>query len=194
MSKFKRRTRNTGGDPEEAKSKPKRDLSGMLPRPGNNTTHGGYQLAEQWASGKLDLRSKAGRMLKEFESGIVNEIGVCSATQRALLNRASELLLIISAMSQHVAETAIMENGELVKCLRQSFLSYSNAFRRMLRGIHELRPDAPPGLGSDVTINIAIVDDHGEPMNILKQPAAIGMKKVGESDKSEEGKAEDSET
>ena len=191
-SKFKRRESKEPNAPEEAKPKPKRDLSGMLPRTPNAVTHGGYHLAEQHATCLLDMRTKEGRMLKEFERGIVKELGVCSATQRALLNRASELLLIISAMSQHVAKTKIMKDGELVKCLRSSFISYTNAFRRTLRSIHELRSDPPPGLGAPVQITVRLIDDYDEPMDTFRQPA-IEMKRVGESDKNDsgKGKAED---
>ena len=198
-SKFQRRTRNTGGKSEEVKPKCKRDLSGMLPRPGNNRKHGGYELAQKWVSGELDMRTREARSIRKFEQDIVKELGgleACTPTQKVLLNRASELLIILTQMSKFVVKTGVLsKDGNLVKCLRSSFIAYTNSFRRTLTALHELRADLPPGLLPPVQINVNLVDDSGRPFDI-KQLTAPPMKKVGEGDinKPRQSKPEDEKT
>ena len=52
--------------------------------------------------------------------------------QRSMIDRATECLIVLNAMSNHVEEGGIMKGEDLAPCLKASFLAYQNTFRLAL--------------------------------------------------------------
>jgi hypothetical protein len=98
-------------------------------------THGAGTLLRLYRERDLDLRRSDHRAIHEWQLALVEDLGGQSQVdtfQRSMIDRATELLIIISAMASHVENGAIMEGKELAPCLRASFLQYTNTFRHCL--------------------------------------------------------------
>lgn len=65
--------------------------------------------------------------------------------QNSLLDRATECLITLRAMSEHVEATGIVgEDGALAPCLRNSYVSFLNSFRLSMQAIYERSDKRPP--------------------------------------------------
>ena len=99
-------------------------------------THGAGTALRLYRSRELDLRRSDHRAIHEWQLSLIEDLGGQSQVdtfQRSMIDRATELLIMISAMATHVENTAIMDkSGELAPCLRASFLQYTNTFRHCL--------------------------------------------------------------
>ncbi|MBW2612880.1 MAG: hypothetical protein JRE14_01930 [Deltaproteobacteria bacterium] len=117
-------------------------------RSGPPATHGAYSEIKKYRESPLDMRKKDDRALVEWQQAIVEDLGGAAALdmlQNSMLDRATELLIIIRAMSLHVSKEGIMaDDGNIQPCLRTSYISYSNSFRRLLESIYERSDKRPP--------------------------------------------------
>lgn len=118
------------------------------PRPGPKDVHAGYTDLKKYRESPLDMRKKDDRALVEWQQAIVADLGGAPSLdmlQNSMLDRAVELLIIIRAMSLHVQKTGIMDvDGNIQPCLKTSYISYSNSFRRLLESIYERSDKRPP--------------------------------------------------
>lgn len=122
------RTRNNGnsngGDPAEEEK-----------RPVGETSHGAFSALRLYRQRELDLRRSDHRAIREWQLALVEDLGgqgTVNTFQRSLIDRATELLIIISVMADHVEKNGIMQGNELAPCLRTSFLAYVNSFHHVL--------------------------------------------------------------
>ena len=135
MTKFKKR---------------KRDLSDQIPQPksGAKPTHGGFAAVKMYRERKLDLRKKDDRALKAWQMAIVDDLGGPTSLdmlQNSLLDRSTELLIILRCMAEHVEKKGVIaDDGNLQPCLKSSYIAYANSFRRMLETIYSRQGAKPP--------------------------------------------------
>lgn len=175
---------------------------------GNHNVHGGYSLVSKHLAGILDMRTTDGRMLKAFRLGMLQDLGGeenISTAQLALLDRAEEILIVLKKMSEHVAREGVMEKGYVTKnkkgetveivgvdvqrCLRGSFLAYSNSFRRILESMRDMMPERIP-IKPNVQISVRLSDEPEHLAGVLGillgcgafKQELIEMKKVGKNE------------
>jgi len=103
------------------------------------TRHGGYSYL---VKGALPERRK---YLTSYLAAARSEIcrdyggeGRMSASQIILLDRAIGKLGVCRLMEEHAREQGILSGGELIPCLRKSYLAFSNSLRRDLEALKEL--------------------------------------------------------
>ena len=113
------------------------------PSPKNALKHGGHSAVMKYRERKFDLRRADDQAILGFQKAVIEDCGGATemdGLQMSLLDRSVELLILLRCMSQHVEKNGIIEkNGELAPCLRSSFISYTNAFRRTMREIYAHR-------------------------------------------------------
>jgi hypothetical protein len=111
-------------------------------------SHGGFAAAKGFRERPLDLRKKDDKALMVWQEAIVSDLGGRQAMdmmQSSLLDRATELMIILRCMAEHCEQNGIIDKeGVLAPCLRTSFLSYGNSFRLTLQAIYE-RAGKTPG-------------------------------------------------
>ncbi len=128
MNRF-RRTRNSNGNnfsPEDEKR----------PWP----THGAFSALRLYRERELDLRRSDHRAIREWQMALVEDLGGQSQVdtfQRSMIDRATELLIVIGKMAEHVEQTGVMKGEELSPCLKNSFIAYQNTFRLTLAACFE---------------------------------------------------------
>lgn len=129
MTKFKRRKR--AGAPEK---------------------HGGFAEVKKYRERKTDMRRADDRALKAWQTAIVEDLGgptELDMLQNSLLDRSTELLIILRCMAEHVEEKGVMaDDGNLQPCLKTSYIAYANSFRRMLESIYSRKGLRPPKMKS----------------------------------------------
>ena len=104
------------------------------------STHGAFSALRLYRERDLDLRRSDHRAINEWQLALIEDLGGQSQVdtfQRSMVDRATEILIIISAMATHVENTTIMQGNELAPCLRSSFLAYNNTFRHTLLAAFE---------------------------------------------------------
>jgi hypothetical protein len=114
-------------------------------------THGGYAAATRYRERGLDLRRRDDRALKEWQDAVIADCGglqEMDTFQLSMLNQATECKIITREMGRYAKEEGIInkETGQLIGCLRNSYLSYSKEFRRALDklyGRNGKKPRAP---------------------------------------------------
>jgi hypothetical protein len=105
-------------------------------------SHGGYSLISK---GVLPERRK--HLLSYLISAretICEDYGGedrMSASQIILLDRAVSKLGCLRLMEEFARESGIMSDGELIPCLRKSYLAFSNSLRRDLEALKDLGMD-----------------------------------------------------
>jgi hypothetical protein len=119
-------------------------------RKDRSRVHGGYAEITRYRERRLDLRSNNDKALKAFADSVVADCGGVEnmdTYQVAMLDRATELLIILRCMAAHVEETHVIDNkGQLAPCLRQSFVSYLNSFRLTMESIYSRNDKKPPNV------------------------------------------------
>jgi len=96
-------------------------------RPSGETSHGAYSLLRIYKERDLDLRRSDHRAIHEWRLALVEDLGgqtEVDTFQRAMIDRATECLIVLNAMSNHVEAGGIMKGDDLAPCLRTSFLAY----------------------------------------------------------------------
>jgi len=121
---------------------------GDKPRPGPPETHGGHAEVRKYRERKLDLRCRNDKALIAWQHAICDDLHGqvnMDMLQMSLLDRATECLIVLRAISEYVEANGIMgEGGVLVPALRNSFLAYQNSFRLALLAIYERADKRPP--------------------------------------------------
>jgi hypothetical protein len=122
--------------------------------------HGAFVEARRYKERSLDLRRKNDRDLIAWQKAIIDDFGGIEhldAFQASMLDRATECLIILKCMAEHVEQNGIVGgDGQLVPCLRNSFLAYHNSFRLTLQAIYERAGRKPKRLPSIEDI----IDEH----------------------------------
>lgn len=115
-------------------------------------SHGAFSLLRLYRERNLDLRRSDHRAIHEWQLALIEDLGGQKAVdtfQRSMVDRATELLIIISAMATHVEETGTVQNNQLAPCLKTSFIAFVNSFRRTLEAAFEhgkVKGKKPPNL------------------------------------------------
>jgi hypothetical protein len=129
--RFQRTAPINGGDPTHEEEK----------RGPGETSHGAYQAVRLYKERPLDLRRADHRFLSEWKKSLIDDLGgpgEISVLQAALTDQCVSLLIILSAMASYVEENGIVgKDGELVGCLKQSFISYQNSLRLHLAQVYD---------------------------------------------------------
>lgn len=118
-----------------------------------NGTHGGFASLRLYRERNLDLRRADHRMIHEWQLALIEDLGgqkVVDTFQRSMIDRATELLIVISKMAEHVEATGIIQGDSLAPCLKTSFIAFVNSFRRTLEAAFEhgkVKGKKPPNLG-----------------------------------------------
>jgi hypothetical protein len=103
--------------------------------------HSGYAEVTRYKERGLDMRRRDDRALKAFQDNVINDLGGPSNVdtfQLAMLDRATEALIILRCMAEHVEGHGVIDGkGNLAPCLRQSYISYLNSFRHTMASIYE---------------------------------------------------------
>jgi hypothetical protein len=85
--------------------------------------------------------------LKAFQDGIIDDLGGIAEMdtfQLSMLDRATECLIILRHMAEHVEDKGITDHdGQLAPCLRQSYVSYLNSFRLTMDSIYSRNGKKP---------------------------------------------------
>jgi hypothetical protein len=105
-------------------------------------THQAFTALRLYRERPLDLRRSDHRALVAWKEAVLGDLrngdGEVNNFQLAMVDRSVELLIILSTMAAYVEENGIMgKDGELVACLKQSFLAYQNSFRLALAAAYE---------------------------------------------------------
>ena len=139
MTEFKRRRQ-------------KRDLSGMLehPKPGPPITHGAHSKEVQ--AKYSDLRTKQGQKLAAVVNGLIQDLGGVenvSTAQNILIGNIKSKLIVIFQIGDYAdKQKTILDQGVLMPCLGQNFLSYGESLRRDLKALCEIAKTKPPKVPS----------------------------------------------
>lgn len=122
-----------------------KDTKRIVPKKGKtkaktHTTHGGYAQVTKYRGQKLDMRRRDDRALRAWQNSVIKDCGglpEMDTYQLSMLDRATEAMIILRAMGFFVERKVIvMKGGELVPCLRNSYVAYSNVFRLALESIY----------------------------------------------------------
>ena len=121
-------------------------------RTGRPPKHGAYSLLVK--AGELPQRlGYIRRFIEEARAGLIRDVGGTAegltTAQAVLIDRAISLLGVIRTIESNLAEEGIMQGGNLVHVLRDSYLAYTNSLRLILRelGINTRKGDEPLDLG-----------------------------------------------
>jgi hypothetical protein len=102
--------------------------------------HGGYANVTRYRERGLDLRRREDKALKAFQDSIMADMGglqEMDTYQVAMMDRATECLIILRSMAEYVESGGIIEgDGQLAPCLRHSYVSYLNSFRLTMEAIY----------------------------------------------------------
>jgi hypothetical protein len=102
--------------------------------------HGAYANVTRYRERGLDLRRREDKALKAFQDSIISDMGglqEMDVYQVSMMDRATECLIILRCMAEHVEGEGIMEkDGQLAPCLRHSYVSYLNSFRLTMEAIY----------------------------------------------------------
>ena len=116
-------------------------------------THGAYVLTKAVKAGKtLDKRTRMGKQMAIARDNLLSECGgEPTQAQLILLDRIMEKMVFLMAISNYAMdqECIVDEQGNLIACLGQSYLSYSEALRRDLlafKGLSSNDKDKAPDL------------------------------------------------
>jgi len=103
--------------------------------PGRPPKHGGYSFL---VKGELpENRRHIKEYLTSFREGLIADLGPAeenlTTAQLVMVDRALGILGLLRCMEEHINETSVIQDGELSPLLRNSYLSYVNALRLILR-------------------------------------------------------------
>ena len=102
--------------------------------------HGAFVEAKRYRERSLDLRRRDDRAIQAWQQAVIADLGGADQLdmlQNSLLDRATEVMIVLRCMADHVEKTGIIAgNGELVPCLRTSYLSYCGTFARLMNSIY----------------------------------------------------------
>jgi len=104
------------------------------------TGHGGYSLLTKGTV--PSNRKHVLAYLIAARENIIADYGsedMMSASQIIILDRAISKLGICRLMEEHAREQGIFVNGDLLPCLKASFLAFSNSLRRDLECLKDLK-------------------------------------------------------
>lgn len=102
--------------------------------------HQAFTALRLWRERDLDLRRRDHKAIREWQLALVEDLGgqtEIDTFQRAMIDRATECLIVLNAMANHVEAGGIMKGDDLAPCLKTSFLAYQNSFRLALTTAYE---------------------------------------------------------
>jgi hypothetical protein len=83
-----------------------------------------------------------------WREAIMKDLGGASSLdmlQNSLLDRATELMIILRNMASYVEKEGVMgADGSLQPCLKTSYIAYVNSFSRIMSLIYERAKNKPP--------------------------------------------------
>jgi hypothetical protein len=115
-------------------------LTPELDRGDGQKGHQAFTALRLWRERDLDLRRRDHRAIHEWQLALVEDLGgqtEVDTFQRAMIDRATECLIVLNAMANHVEAGGIMKGDDLAPCLKTSFLAYQNSFRLALTTCYE---------------------------------------------------------
>lgn len=104
--------------------------------------HGAYAAVKRFKEGKIDNRSREGRLLKSIRAKFLNDLGKLNAGQEVLLQLILEEILFLSIMGKFAKAQGIniIRDGRLIGALAENYISYSNTISRNIRLLYDLQP------------------------------------------------------
>jgi hypothetical protein len=124
----------TDENPKDTKEKEPKNAPGRPP------THGGYSALKRYKARNLDRRRADDQALIAFQEGVIADLGgldEIDMLQSSLIDRAVECVIILRSMGAYAEERGVMaEDGNLVPCLRSSYIAYLNSFRLTMESIY----------------------------------------------------------
>lgn len=100
--------------------------------------HGGY--AKQTRRRYSDKRTREGKQLSAIMDGIIQDLGgqdSLTASQRLILSGISSKLILLNQISAYCDKqrSLLDQDGQVLACLKQTFLTYWDSLRRDLEAL-----------------------------------------------------------